>query len=381
MDEMKTTIADLTTSMEESKHKMELLSNEERRKEKELFLKIIKNYEDQRSDLLNTFTSETSADYLNCKQENITLKAQIDKLEDDNEAIIKKYNLLKSQIDTSEKVMKEQIQKKKEMLEENRNLKSQLSMLEGRVSQAKNEMTKVISSNSENVILSENKELKIHVNSLKLLENELKEDRENLRKENEILKQSINALVTSKGLNPDEEYIAKNAPEVKDKEIEELNKLQEMISNWIDKILAKSNIVEEPHSDKVKESNKIKASDVTLEDLESTFKELREYQSKLYTVTQSLNDCKIKIHELETKYAQEKHKFMETEYNTNHQNKLLKLQIEEFIKVQREGKCFDPNESAPAGKEKLFNKMKIILQKAQKLTQLNELGKSVNKND
>jgi hypothetical protein len=225
MYEMSTKISELTTNMEESKCKLQLQSSEERMKEKEFFLNIIKEYEVQRGGNLKQFKHECA--------ENASLQAQIDKIVEENDKLSKRNSVMKSQIDTTQTVMNEQIKKKKEMLQENKDLKSKLNMLTSKVDKAQSELSKIISNYSVNEKVVENKDLNTQIEALSKLKKVHGQELEMLSKENIFLKQNIQALTLAKGQDqPDLEQIdGDNLTEIKEKEFKEVKDLHDMISN------------------------------------------------------------------------------------------------------------------------------------------------------
>lgn len=247
MYEMSTKISELTSNMEESKCKLQLESSEERKKEKEFFLKIIKDYEAQRGGNLEQFERQCA--------ENVSLQAHIDKLIEENYKLVKRNSLMKSQYDTTQTVMNEQIKKKKEMLQENKDLKSKIGMLTSMVDRAQIQISKIVSGYSvkEKVVegilklthfnkryfdlklprFIENKDLNTQIEALSKIKSVHEKELEMLSKENAFLKQNIHALTLAKGHDhPDFEKLPElNQNEIKEKEFKEIKDLHELISN------------------------------------------------------------------------------------------------------------------------------------------------------
>lgn len=356
MDQMRGEITSLTSSMEESECKMELNLSDERKKEKEFFLKIIKDFEKQRGGNLEDLEKK-------CAQ-NVTLRAQIDKLEAENQKLAKVNGIYKTQVDTTNKVMKEQITKKKEMMQENKELKSKLNLLSSRVDQATNEMHTIMADYSVDEKVLENKDLLLQLKGLKSLKDKFDEEKHLLVKENAFLKQSLTALTASQG----EERIdlqvltEEELKEVKDLEIKEIEQLQTLVSNCIDRLLNSSGVKQ-----LFKGSTALDAAKPTSpEEVKEAFQELKTNQNKLYAATGKLQRYKTKFQTIETKFLQEKHELLATLHIKENENKLLKLQIETDKS--------NVGEAKPAVSEKgLSNKMWAVLKKSKRLHELEQV--------
>lgn len=227
-----------------------------------------------------------------------------------------------------EKVMNEQIKKKKEMLQENKELKSKLNMLNSRVNAASDQLTKLMSSYSQSEAVAENKDLTVQLNALKKMKERFDEEMGLLRRENAFLKQNLNALTASRGEeHTDYEMLTEEQlQQVKDQEIKEVQDLQQMISQCVEKILSSA----KPTAQAPKQLPP------TIEEIEKAFSDLKDHQNKLYTVTEKLQSYKAKVQKIENGFLVEKHQLIVANHRKETENKLLKLQIEEL--TQGDGK-------------------------------------------
>lgn len=338
LEELRGKIVHLTTNMEENECKIALHTSEERKKEKEFFLKIIKDYETQRGDNLQDLEQKCI--------ENSTLSAQLEKKQEELDTLKKRNETLTSQVSSMQVVVQEQIKKKKEMLQDNKEMKSRLTLLETRVEKATIEIEKAKSAQS---IVEKNAEIKDLTTKIKELENSqvaLEKERETLKKENVFLKLNLESMTASTGADhTDLKILNENdLEEHKNNEIIEIQDLQTMISNSISDLKFPSESTEK------------------LFEVENTFKDLKTCEQKLRTATESLQTYKKKLQSIENSFCEEKNKLMVKAYTKEKENKLLKMQIEKMA----EG-------SGGLGAVPDRSKMWAVLKKSKRLHEISQM--------
>jgi hypothetical protein len=236
IDEMKTSICTLTNSIEETRCKLDVKYIDDRQKEKELFLKIIKDFEKQRGGNLEELEVRLA--------ENTTFKAKIEKLEEENEKLKKRFEVAQSQLTTTNKVLNEQIKKKKEMLEVSKQNNSKINALTRQVDESQKRFAEAMGQLNESEIKHENQDLHLQVNGLKKINEKVIQEKEVLIKENAFLKQNLSAISVSRGEEAAQLQIIneEELKEVREKEAKEVQDLHEMINKCIDTIMKSSEI-------------------------------------------------------------------------------------------------------------------------------------------
>lgn len=342
MEQMKDQINELSTNMDESRCKMELHSSEERKNEKEFFLKIIKDFEQQRGTNLEELEKQCAM--------NLTLKSQLEQISIENEKLTKKQSLVKSQLDTMENVMNEQIKKKKELFNENKNLKSKLSMLESKVDQMTSKLNEMMSNYNTDQKVVENQNLTDQVKQLQKLTEQYEEEIKVLKSENTLLYrnlEALNASAVSENADVDMQITADNA-DLELQESKDLDHLNSVVNKCIDKIMATTSTSEDNFDIKTVKS-----------EVANTFADLKKAQSKINDLVKVCQKYKLKLQESEKQYLLLKSSSSETV--------LYKQQLDEFIAAQRDGKYFNDSTESASGKGKVFNKMWDLLKKYHKV--------------
>lgn len=342
MDAMKNKILSLSSNIEENKFMLSLHSSEERKNEKERFLKIIKDFEQQRGDNLSELEKTIC--------ENQVLRSQIDKLSDELEKITKKFQVVQSQAETTQKVLDEQIRKKREMLQENKEQKSLVSMLHSRVDTATKEINKLKASYNQSEAVAENKDLKIQLKALQEFKNTFDQENEVLKKENSYLKKHISEITTNKGEDSAnlKSLTDQEIKELQTQEIKEVNELQSVINSCVEKILTSK--------DEKDAAENTHASQYNLEEVKNAFSELRQCQDKLFSATKRL--------QLYNNDREKQHMKFQL-FTVEHENKLLKLQLSQMSNSKG-------SEDQKLNEKAITGRMWTILKKARRLYELSQ---------
>ena len=349
MDTMKSQITELTNDMDQSKCLIQLQSSQERQKEKEMFVKVIKDFEHQRGNNLQELESKCA--------DNVALQAQVDVLTAENDKISKKFEIVNSQLSTKDNIIQEQIRKKKELQVENQDNTSKLNMLFNQLDQAKKQMNEMITLYNVDIKVAENKNLNALIEKFSQLIEDYKLEIKVLNNENQLLKQNIDALNASamtdnlqvQMLTQDE------VAEAKEQESNEVKHLQNIITKCVDEAIAAQKT---PQGQSTESFEKVKSA------IKDVYAKLRDSEFKLNQTLKSLNGYKLKLNESEKRYLVLK--------SESSQIELYKKQLDEFIKAQKDGQYFDDKMEDQTERNKIFNKMFQTLKKSKRVFEMQE---------
>ncbi|CAI2371350.1 unnamed protein product [Moneuplotes crassus] len=343
--EMKSKITELTKDMEVNQSKFQLESSQERKKEKEFFMEVIKNFQEQRGGNLQELEKKCL--------ENSTLRAQMEKIEEENEKLTKKNELLNSDVNTRQRVITEQIQKKKEMLEENKELKSKVNMLFSKVDQLNQEQAKIKAKSTVNLTEEEEKDIKSQFAVLKKINQKHEKEIETLQKENEFLKHSLKSLSAAKDIEEPEMDLDEIPSRDIEKEDESLKELRDLVTQSFEMITNSLKNINFKGSSKAELDSQVK----------DVFIQLRDYKSQLEQSTENLQNFKQKAQTMGSHFKDESARLIMQNHARNQENSLLKKEI-----VQLKGTNAPNN---PPDK-KLVSRMFQVVKKGKRVLEIKE---------